>query len=120
MVEDVGEDHLELGSKAFRDLKVLLKTHVHVPVRHAAVKAKSTVAGIVAQDRLADVVPCGSRVREYIAPAQAAGADSIAANEVTRTLSAVERRERNRVLRDPVTEEVRRVAFAKRLPATVD
>ena len=107
VVKEVGEDHLELGSNPLGDLEVLLHAQVDVPVRQATQNAEAAVMGIVAKDRLTDVVKCRNRVSEHVSAIQPAGADPVAADEVTRAVS-VEGRDRDCVLRHPVPKEVRR------------
>src|SRR5580700_4952056 len=120
VVEEVGEYHLEHGSKALRDFEVFLDAEIDVPVGHAAVNSEAAVPGVEPKDGLADVVPCRLWIREHV-DTKAGGANpSRSRREVTRALPAAVRRERYGIFRYPVTKVVDRVAFAEGLAATVD
>ncbi len=65
------------SAQPFGDLEVLLHAQVDVPVRHAAVDTEAAVAGVVAEDRLTDIVECRRWIREHVGATQAAGANSV-------------------------------------------
>lgn len=68
MVENVGEDGLEFGAEAFVDVDVFLDLEVNVPEWHSAKYASTALAGVQAQNRVADTGKYGCGIREEIGP----------------------------------------------------
>lgn len=119
MVQNVGEDDLELEADTLGNVELLLYAEVQVPIREAVQNAVAAVSSIQTQNRLPDILINGCRVGEQIDPV-AGSADAIRPGNIAVHSAAGDRPNRDRVFRVSIAKVVDGVAFAKGLAAAVD
>ena len=66
MVQNVGENDLELRAHTLRDFDFFLNAHIHVPVGQSGENTPASVSSIQAKNRVAEVVVHRFWIREDI------------------------------------------------------